>query len=148
LGKTASVDVAADGECRAENAEGRRPRDEDESSRRWAQKMLGRELDQRILCINGPETAHTGQEPEDDVLGDEAPREQRDDRSDLITDDRAQADADSAPESRACDRAEKEERDLAAVEGEVDAAAGEARVADPAAARSTQPILQAMASRR
>ena len=85
--------------------------------------MLGRELDQRVLCMNGPEVAQTGEEAEDQVLGDEAPREQADDRSDLAADDRAHADADCAPESCAGDSAEKKERDLPAVEGEVDAAA-------------------------
>ena len=60
--------------------------------------MLGRELDQRVLCMNGPEAAQTGEEAEDQVLGHEAPGEQTDDRSDLATDDCAHADADCAPE--------------------------------------------------
>src|SRR4051794_33437326 len=46
-----------------------------------------RELDQCVLCMNGPEAAQTGQEAEDQVLDDEAPREQDDDRSDLAADD-------------------------------------------------------------
>src|SRR3954454_12669755 len=98
--------------------------------------MLGRELDQCVLCMNGPEAAQTGQEAEDQVLDDEAPREQDDDRSDLAADDSAHADADSAPEGCAGHGAEKKERDLAAVEGEVDAAAGEARVPDSEAQAS------------
>jgi hypothetical protein len=44
--------------------------------------MLGRELDQRVLRMDGPEAAETGQEAEDQVLRDEAPREQADDGSD------------------------------------------------------------------
>src|SRR5580765_3596830 len=100
--------------------------------------MLGRELDQRVLCMNGPEAAQTGEEAEDQVLGDEPPREQTDDRSDLATDDRAHADADCAPEGCAGDCAEKKECDLPAVEGEVDAAAGEARVTDPEAEPSAE----------
>jgi hypothetical protein len=62
--------------------------------------------------MNGPEAAQTGEEAEDQVLGDEAPREQTDDRSDLATDDRAHADAACAPEGCAGDCAEKKECDL------------------------------------
>src|SRR3954452_2563895 len=69
--------------------------------------MLGRELDQCVLCMNGPEAAQTGQEAEDQVLDDEAPREQEDDRSDLAADDSAHADADSAPEGCAGHGAER-----------------------------------------
>jgi hypothetical protein len=50
--------------------------------------MPGRELDQRVLGMDGPEAAQTGQETEDQVLGDEAPRGQADDGSDLAADDR------------------------------------------------------------
>jgi hypothetical protein len=56
--------------------------DEDEPAGRRTQKMLGRELDQRVLRMDGPEAAETGQEAEDQVLRDEAPREQADDGSD------------------------------------------------------------------
>jgi AAA ATPase containing von Willebrand factor type A (vWA) domain len=80
--------------------------------------------------VGGCEAADGGDEGEEEVFGDEAPGEQADDGADLAADDRAESDADRSPERRARDGAEQEEGDLVAVEGEVDAAAGECGVAD------------------
>ena len=82
----------------------------------------------------GREQAADGRdEAEQQALDDERPGEQADHRADLVADDRAEPDADPAPERGARERAEQEQRDLAAVERSGDTAAGEDRVADPEA---------------
>ena len=54
--------------------------------------------DQRVLRAAGREPADGRHEPEEQVLDDEAPGEQADHRADLVADDRAEPDADPAPE--------------------------------------------------
>ena len=80
--------------------------------------------------MGGCEAAGGGDEGEEEVFGDEAPGEQADDRADLVADDRAESNADRSPEGCCREGAEQEEGDLVAVEGEVNAAAGEGGVAD------------------
>ena len=63
----------------------------------------------------GPEAADGwGREGEQEVLGDEPPREQADDGADLVANDHAEADAEGAPECDRGQRAEQEQCRLAA----------------------------------
>jgi hypothetical protein len=99
--------------------------------------MLGRQADERVLGVHGGEASGGGDEGEEEVLCDEAPGEDADDRTDLVTQDRAESDADCAPERCRGERSEQQQRDRAAAECERDAAAE--RVASPMAKPSPSP---------
>ena len=116
------VDVAAGGERDAGEGERDGPGDQDEPAGGGGEEVVGGEPDECVAGVDGAVAADGGYEREEQVLDDEAPGEQADDRADLAANDRAEADADRAPERGAGDVAEQEQRDLAAVEGEVDAA--------------------------
>ena len=74
----------------------------------------------------GPNRPKPGNEGEQQVLDDEDPGEDADDGSDLVAEDRPEADADPAPE-RVPATVPRSSRASPAVEREVDAAAGEER---------------------
>ena len=127
------VDVASRDQRNAGDGEDDRPRQEHRAARGGRQEVIGGQPGQGVPCVDRPEAADGGDEGEEEVLDDEAPGEQADDRCDLVADDDAEADADRAPQCDAGERAEHQERGLAAVERVVDATARERGVADPEA---------------
>ena len=120
------VDVAAGGKRDAGEGERDRPGEQDESAGGGVQEVVGGEPDECVAGVDRGVAADGWDECDQEVLGDEAPGKQADDRADLAADDRAESDADRAPECGAGDGAEQEQRGLAAVEDEVDAASIEA----------------------
>src|SRR5882724_5359494 len=93
--------------------------------------MFGREPGESVLRVERRETSKRRYEREEEVLDDEAPGQEADDRADLARHDCADPDAERAPESHSAGCSDQHERRLPEVQRNVDAASGEGRVANP-----------------
>jgi hypothetical protein len=105
----ALADVAAGGKDVADEGERGSPGDQGGGAGGRREEMPGREAEEAILGMDGRESAHARDECEEEVLDDEAPGEEGDDRADLVAEDRAESNADCAPERARGERSAEEE---------------------------------------
>src|ERR1700734_869542 len=124
-----SVDVLPNGPGDTENPQDAGPGDQGDRAGAWRQEMIDSQAQECVRSTGWGEPPDRWGEAEQEVVDDEAPGEKRDDCADLVVDDRAEAGADRAPQGRAGEPAEREQKDVAAAEDDGDATPVEGRVA-------------------